>query len=137
MVDQLQKSVREVHPTVTWKEGKLTESIDLVTHVVSLGPGSDRNGGAAAASGAPTGAAADTYVRSDTGQPVPNPQPGPNGNMIDPRDGAPLITLQQFQQRSGGGGLPSIPGLPQIPGLPLGGANPLVPSGLGSVVVPR
>ena len=49
MIDTLQKSVREVHLTVSWKEGKLTESIDVVTHVVSLGPGSDRNGGAAGA----------------------------------------------------------------------------------------
>jgi general secretion pathway protein I len=53
MIDTLQKSVREVHLTVSWKEGKLTESIDLVTHVVSLGPGSDRNGGAAGQAGAP------------------------------------------------------------------------------------
>lgn len=41
MVDQLQKSVREVHLTVSWKEGKITESIDLVTHVVSLGAGTN------------------------------------------------------------------------------------------------
>jgi general secretion pathway protein I len=50
MVDQLTKAVREVHLTVTWKEGKQTESFDLVTHVVSMGPGTDRNGGAVAGS---------------------------------------------------------------------------------------
>src|SRR5512140_1670255 len=55
MIDQLTKAVREVHLTVTWKEGKLVESMDVVTHVVSLGPGSDRNGGAAAAAAAATG----------------------------------------------------------------------------------
>jgi general secretion pathway protein I len=41
-----------VHLTVTWKNGSTTESIDLVTHVVSLGPGSDRNGNPAAAAAA-------------------------------------------------------------------------------------
>ncbi len=44
MVEQITKSVREVHLTVTWKEGKQVESVDVVTHIVSLGPGSDRNG---------------------------------------------------------------------------------------------
>ncbi len=86
MVDQLQKSVREVHLTISWKEGKLTESIDLVTHIVTLGPGSDRNGGdpaiaaAAAASAAATG-----------GQPGQLPPPGllPGGvGNLPPRPGA-------------------------------------------------
>lgn len=104
MVDQLQKSVREVHLTVTWKEGKLIESVDLVTHVVSLGPGSDRNGGAAAAAGATaTGGAGSTWVRSDTCQIVPNPVQAPNGTgMVDPRDNAVLITQAQCMQRTGG-----------------------------------
>ncbi len=53
MIDQLTKAVREVHLTVTWKDGKQTETIDLVTHVVSLGQGSDRNGGPAAVGAAP------------------------------------------------------------------------------------
>jgi general secretion pathway protein I len=44
LTDQLTKSVREVHLTVYWKDGNQTESLDLVTHVVSTGPGSDRNG---------------------------------------------------------------------------------------------
>ena len=43
-LDQIAKAVREVHLTVTWRDGNLVESLDLVTHVVSLGPGSDRNG---------------------------------------------------------------------------------------------
>ncbi len=58
MTDQLQKNVREIHLTVSWKEGKLTESIDLVTHVVTMGPGSDRNGGDAASQAAQGAAAA-------------------------------------------------------------------------------
>jgi general secretion pathway protein I len=44
LLDQIQKGVREVHLTVSWKEGRRTESVDLVTHVVSLKQGSDRNG---------------------------------------------------------------------------------------------
>jgi len=43
-LDQIAKTVREVHLTVTWRDGNIVESVDLVTHVVSLGPGSDRNG---------------------------------------------------------------------------------------------
>ena len=39
LLDQIQKGVREVHLTVSWKEGKRTESIDVVTDVVSLRPG--------------------------------------------------------------------------------------------------
>ncbi len=102
MIDTLQKSVREVHLTVSWKEGKLTESIDLVTHVVSLGPGSDRNGGAAGSASAP-GAAAIGFVRADNGRPVPNPVAGADGTMRDPTDNGLAIPADQF---SPGGGLP-------------------------------
>ncbi|MDP3237574.1 MAG: prepilin-type N-terminal cleavage/methylation domain-containing protein [Myxococcales bacterium] len=129
MVDTLQKSVREVHLTVTWKEGKLTESIDLVTHIVSLGPGSDRNGGAAAVAGAPAGAAAEAFVDAMTGQPVANAQPGPNGQMINPATNQPVITAAQFAQQSGGAaGLQNaLPGLrPIAPGI--------VPQGIGNVI---
>jgi len=49
MVDQLTKTVREVHLTVSWPEGSKTETLELVTHVVSLGPGGDRNGNLQAA----------------------------------------------------------------------------------------
>src|SRR5262249_15001234 len=41
---QIQQSVREVHLTVSWKEGKRTESVDVVYDVFSLRQGSDRNG---------------------------------------------------------------------------------------------
>lgn len=92
MVDQLQKSVREVHLTVTWKEGKLTESIDLVTHVVSMGPGSDRNGGAIAAAGGASGG--ERWVRPD-GTPARSPRPAPNGvGMVDD-DNTPLMSANQ------------------------------------------
>ena len=53
LVNQITNSVREVHLTVYWKDGTQTESIDLVTHVVSLGPGTDRNGAAPPGSGLP------------------------------------------------------------------------------------
>jgi general secretion pathway protein I len=49
MVDQITKAVREVHLTVSWREGKQLETLDVVTHVVSMGPGSDRNGNLQAA----------------------------------------------------------------------------------------
>jgi len=62
MLDQLSKSVREVHLTVYWTEGKNVETLDLVTHVVSLGPGSDRNGNMAAS-------AANAAINAGAGQP--------------------------------------------------------------------
>ncbi len=96
MIDTLQKSVREVHLTVSWKEGKLTESIDLVTHVVSLGPGSDRNGGAAGVAGAPGANSGVSWVRADNGMPVPAPVPGADGSMRDPSDNTLVVPSDQF-----------------------------------------
>lgn len=122
MVDQLQKSVREVHLTVTWKEGKLTESIDLVTHIVSLGPGSDRNGGAAAASGSPN-ASNGGLVRPDGTPPHGAPRPGPNGAGFVDTDGTPLQPSAQNAL--------SNPAM----GLPMGGVRPLTPQ-LGNGLVP-
>jgi general secretion pathway protein I len=137
IVDQLQKSVREVHLTVTWKEGTTTESIDLVTHVVSLGPGSDRNGGAAAAAGGaalqaqanPSG----TFVRPD-GTPAHAPRAGPNGQMVDD-DGAVLLPGAQP------GGIPMPPAL--LPGAPppifpgAGLPTRFVPGGVAPLAAPK
>jgi len=136
MVQQLQQSVREVHLTVSWKEGKLTESIDVVTHVVSLGPGSDRNGGQAAAQGQPA-ASGDQLVRADNGQPVLNPVPATNGaGMVDPRDGMAAIPMSQYQSlRGGAGGLPLPAGRTLVPSLggrlQLPGVGNLAPRGGG------
>ena len=44
LLDQIRRGVREVRLTVSWKEGTRVESLDVVTHVVSLQQGSDRNG---------------------------------------------------------------------------------------------
>jgi len=52
LVDQIRRGVREVHLTVSWKEDSRTESLDVVTHVVSLRQGSDRNGTPGAVPGA-------------------------------------------------------------------------------------
>lgn len=110
MIEQLKSSVREVHLTVTWREGTQVESMDVVTHVVSLGPGSDRNGGAAAAAAAARGQqppeTANQWVNPTTGQIVPNPIPGPNGQMLDPVTRQPLVNRQQQldQLNSGGAG---------------------------------
>lgn len=121
MIDTLQKSVREVHLTVSWKEGKLTESIDIVTHVVSLGPGSDRNGGAAGTAGAP-GAAPTGFVRADNGMPVPNAKAGPDGSMRDPSDNTLVIPADQFgAARAGPGGL--------LPGV----GRQFAPQGIGNI----
>lgn len=117
MVDQLTKSVREVHLTVSWKEGKIVESIDLVTHVVSLGVGSDRNGGAAAASGQPQ-AQNGGLVRPD-GTPARAPRPGPNGVGFVDDDGTPLVQGAQNQLMAPNMQLPL--GAPRPLGTSLGG----------------
>ncbi|MBS1153584.1 MAG: gspI [Myxococcaceae bacterium] len=125
MIDTLQKSVREVHLTISWKEGKLTESIDLVTHVVSLGPGSDRNGGAAGAAGAP-GAAGTGFVRADSGMPVPNAVPGADGSMRDPSDNTLVVPADQFGNIRPGPGAGILPRqfAPQGMGVPPGPGTP-------------
>jgi general secretion pathway protein I len=117
MIDQLTQSVREVHLTVTWKEGKLVESMDVVTHVVSLGPGSDRNGGAAAAAAAATGQqppdTSNQWVDPDSGMIVPNPIPGPNGQMLHPVSKKPLVNRMQHLNNlnnPGSGGFNPAPG---------------------------
>ncbi|MFT3841902.1 MAG: hypothetical protein QM723_33230 [Myxococcaceae bacterium] len=129
MVDQLTKAVREVHLTVTWKEGKQTESFDLVTHVVSLGPGSDRNGGLP---GQTSQQAANNgqWVRADNGRPVPNPVPSPTGQgMVDPTDNQPVIQAGNLSGSQGAGIPPGgIPGI--TPGVSGGG---LVPGGMGTM----
>lgn len=38
LVETMKKSVREVRLTVSWKEGANTDSFDVVTHLVVLGP---------------------------------------------------------------------------------------------------
>ncbi|HUM09333.1 MAG TPA: prepilin-type N-terminal cleavage/methylation domain-containing protein [Myxococcaceae bacterium] len=55
LLQTIQKGVREVHLTVSWKDGKRTESIDLVNDVFSLRQGSDRNGTPGAALSATPG----------------------------------------------------------------------------------
>ncbi len=108
LVDQITKAVREVQLTVTWKDGKQVETLDIVTHVVSLGPGGDRNGNLQAAAQAAATSAQGGYVNARTGAPVPNPRPGPNG-MTDPITGDPAVLRSQFQ----GGPQPLFPGGPQ------------------------
>ena len=118
MVDQLTQTVREVHLTVTWRQGKVVESMDVVTHVVSLGPGSDRNGGGTfnAATGGKTPGAEGTWVDPTTGLDVTNPVPGPNGQMVNPATGQPVVDKQAWiNQRNnpgvgGGIGAPFRPG---------------------------
>lgn len=114
MIEQLTSAVREVHLTVTWREGKQVESMDVVTHVVSLGPGSDRNGGAAAAAAASRGTqppeTSNQWVNPATGQIVPNPIPGPNGQMLDPVTRQPLVNRQQHLDQLNSGQAPNTGG---------------------------
>ncbi|MHB8875177.1 MAG: type IV pilus modification PilV family protein [Myxococcaceae bacterium] len=142
MVDQLTKAVREVHLTVTWKDGKQTESFDLVTHVVSLGPGTDRNGGPvtpAQAAGFST-SGGEVMVDSVTGVPVPNPVPGPNGSPINPATNNPVIPASQFAaMRAGapgpGGALINPAGrygsMGPVPGFDAMRGSQLAPRGVG------
>lgn len=127
MVEQLTTTVREIHLTVTWKEGTQIESMDVVTHMVSLGPGSDRNGGARNnAIGQQPDEVANQWVDPATGQVVPNPIPGPNGQMLHPTTRQPLrnrMELLNQLNNPGGGQLPGTGGL-KTPGAGGGIFNP-------------
>jgi len=123
-LDQISKTVREVHLTVTWKDGKQVESVDLVTHIVSLGPGSDRNGRAGPGGQSAPGSG-DVMVNARTGVPVPNPAQDASGRMVDPANPADLlIPLSQFQAMRGAQG--GAPGGPHGAS-PLGGGKLLQP----------
>lgn len=99
-LDQISKSVREVHLTVTWREGKNVETVDVVTHVVSLGPGSDRNGTVASPQAVAAGASASgRYMNPATGQEVASAIPDGRGGWKDPATGQPVITYEQYMQR--------------------------------------
>lgn len=143
LVDQLTKSVREVHLTVTWKDGKSNESIDIVTHVVSLGQGTspDRNGGQQAVQSAQATASGqadpNAWVRAIDGTPVSNPVPGPNGGMTDGNGQIVIPKAQWLAQQAGAAGAqpgnmlpPTLPGLK--PGLFQGGGAGLPRPGRGA-----
>jgi general secretion pathway protein I len=108
MVQQITQTVREVRLTVYWRDGTQVESLDLVTHVVSLGPGSDRNGNSAFTpqNGAQSGDVAGQW--SAQGDPmcmVVQGVPGSGGQMMHPQTGQPLVRRTEcLQQRGGGGG---------------------------------
>lgn len=158
LVDTLTKSVREVHLTVYWKDGKEIESIDVVTHVVSMGPGSDRNGGAANGinggnSGLPP-QLQNMTVDAQTGMPCTNSQSPTGGSCItiqqwlathnnQPPPGlASMLSPAQLQAflasmgvapggaAGGGGGIPNFPnGVPNRP--PMGPLTSPLRSGAG------
>ncbi|MBN8231431.1 prepilin-type N-terminal cleavage/methylation domain-containing protein [Corallococcus macrosporus] len=139
MVDQLTKSVREVHLTVYWKEGTQVESVDVVTHVVSLGPGGDRNGGFTPNAGTTAGAE-NQWVNPRTGQVVDNPIPGQNGQMLDPNTREPLVNraqvLNQLNNPNGrqGGGNGNTGINPRLPGGIFNGGLPGMPRGQGGII---
>ncbi len=99
MVTQIGQSVREVQLTVYWKDGNQVESIDLVTHVVSQGPGGDRN-----VAGTGSTDQADPWVDAQTGQPVADPVQAPDGTgMVSQSTGRPVMRLSQFSAQRGTG----------------------------------
>jgi general secretion pathway protein I len=91
LLTQIQQSVREVHLTVSWKEGKKTESVDVVNDVFSLRQGSDRNGtpGAALSSTTPAGVPGAPGTQPVPGQPIQSPFGAPivNGFSNGPIQG--------------------------------------------------
>ena len=78
LLQQIQKGVREVHLTVSWKDGKRTESVDVVNDVFSLRQGSDRNGTPGAALSNTTG------VPGAPGTGVPGAPLAPGQNPFQP-----------------------------------------------------
>jgi len=102
MVQQITQTVRELHLTVYWREGTQVESLDLVTHMVSLGAGSDRNGGFTPSNGTQPSSYNDAYVNPSTGQVVSNPTRGPDGRMVDPSTGQPVVPRPDFDRQRGG-----------------------------------
>jgi general secretion pathway protein I len=126
MVQQITQTVREVHLTVYWQEGTQVESIDLVTHVVSLGPGSDRNGASFTPVAGRTDGADQQWVDPDTNRLVQNPIPAPDGvTMLDPVTRKPLRRRSEvLDQLNNPGGRPGTGANPGVnPGAPRGG-NP-------------
>jgi general secretion pathway protein I len=103
MTQQIAQAVREVHLTVSWKDGRNTESVDVVTHVVSLGPGSDRNGGGVAGE-ANAAQGQDVYVNAQTGQPISGqPKRLDNGQLVDPQTNQPVMLRSEWTARQGAG----------------------------------
>ena len=91
LLQQIQQGVREIHLTVSWKEGKRTESVDFVNDVFSLRQGSDRNG----TPGAPLSAGA-AGVPGVPGVPgavpgLPGAVPGLPGQLPFPGGGIPGV----------------------------------------------
>lgn len=97
MVEDLGKAVREVRLTVSWKQGKQTDQFTVVTHIVSLGQGTDQANSQVAAPGQST-----LQNQGAQGTGVPNPL-------------APMGT--PGLNNPFGGKLPGMPGLPGAGGL--------------------
>lgn len=105
MIQEISKTVREVHLTVSWKDGKNTESIDIVTHVVSTGQGSDRNGvtGPGGINPSNIQQPGQQWMNPRTQQIVPNPIPcrsNPQA-MCDPIDQITQLILAPAPQGQG------------------------------------
>ena len=119
LVTQINQSVREIRLTVTWPDGKREDSLEVVTHLVATGPGSDRNGGAGAGAAGQPGTFPNgqpipqgPFVNVRTGQPVAQPLANDDGEMIDPNHpGDPVVPVSQYHPNGGGNPLPVQPGV--------------------------
>lgn len=116
MVTQITQTVREVHLTVSWKDGKNVESIDVVTHVVSTGQGSDRNGatGPGGTTGTGPGQGPGTWFNPKTSAPAVQPMPCQNDGTKMCEGGNPeqqLVWQAAQNPGLGNGVLPPSPNL--------------------------
>jgi general secretion pathway protein I len=116
---QITDSVREVQLTVYWKDGRQTESIDLVTHVVAVGTGGDRNSGGGAAGSPQASGTSRLWMNPRTQQVVPNPRMAPNGKAYDPQSNEELVPYDGPPAQTPGSG-------PFVPDLRGGGLRPPV-----------
>lgn len=91
MLAQIAQQVREVHLTVSWKDGDQEESLDVVTHIVAEGTGGDRN--APATPGGQAGAGGQTGAG---GTPLPPGAGGQNAGQQSPTD-----RIRNLMQRGG------------------------------------
>ncbi|MFN7134392.1 MAG: hypothetical protein ACK4N5_20095, partial [Myxococcales bacterium] len=100
MIKQLGETLREVRLTVYWPDGKKMDHFSVVTHVVSLGPGTDQ---------------------LQTNQAIPGMPGGPGGNgQMNPIMG-PAGPGNPFQAIPGNRGMNPFPGgMPPVLGGPRG-----------------
>ncbi|MFN0062454.1 MAG: prepilin-type N-terminal cleavage/methylation domain-containing protein [Myxococcaceae bacterium] len=101
LLAEIKQTLREVHLTVEWPDGNTTEKFDVITYVVSRGPGSDRNIGTAGG-GVPGLPGTPGAPGTPSGTPVLPPTPGGPGTTPRPLfPGSPGNIGRAFPGRPG------------------------------------